>query len=262
MRQVREGHLRTCRQTGERLIGRQRATYGRIVLHTGVGALKRRTGLGQCGTGGGVSLLAFRDTALQLIDQFLLLGDQLIGDTLQILDDVQSTVLTQVVQRLGHGDLGEVSGGADVDSQVQPQVLELAEVEFLQNLSHELLSHHLAGHGVNGGHTAVHNGLLELHIHNHGSLAVVCTHEVQQDCADVFDPFVNAGSDILQRHLSVGLKHHQSGSILRVDVTHLGIGRAQAFLGVRHSHVDEAENLSAHFSGLQIIRNLRDRLVR
>ena len=223
--------------------------------------MQRRAGFGQRSTGSGVCLLAFCDTALQLINQLLLLGDQLIGDTLQILDDVQSTVLTQVIQSLSHGDLGEVSSGADVNTQVQPQVLELVEVELLQDLAHELLGHHLTGHGIDGRHTADHDGLLELHIHDHGTLTVVGSHEVQQDRADVLDPLVNTGSDIFQRHLSVGLEHHQSGSVLRVNVTHLSVGRAQAFLGVRHRHVDEVKNLSAHFRGLKIVSNLTDRLV-
>ena len=140
-------------------------------------------------------------------------------------------------------------------------MLELAEVKFLQHLPHDLLRHHLAGLRVDL-RRPVGSGdeLLELLVHNHGSRPVVGPHEVQEDAADVLNPLVDTGADILQRHLRVGLEDHQSRGIVRLHVAHLRVCCAQALLGVSHGLVDERKNLVAHLRRLKVVCHLRDGL--
>ena len=140
-------------------------------------------------------------------------------------------------------------------------MLELAEVKFLQHLPHDFLRHHLAGLRVDL-RCPVGSGdeLLELLVHHHGSRPVVGPHEVQKDAADVLNPLVDTGADVLQRHLRVGLEDHQSRGVVRLHVAHLRVCGAQALLGVSHGLVDERENLVAHLRRLKVVCHLRDGL--
>lgn len=213
LRDVRQLVETSLRHLGEPLPGKP---GGEIPAHRGgrlpgVGALHRGSGLRDRSTGGSVGLGAVCDTALQFINQLLLLGDQLVRDALQILDHVQRAVLPQVVQGLRHGDLTEVGRGAHVHPQIQPQPFELGEVEVLHHLADELLRLHPPRHGVNGRLPIRHHRLLKLPVHDHGPLSVVGAHHVQQDTPDVLHPLVKPRSDVLQRDLGVGLQNHQGG---------------------------------------------------
>ena len=140
-------------------------------------------------------------------------------------------------------------------------MLELAEVKFLQHLPHDFLRHHLAGLRVDL-RCPVRSGdeLLELLVHHHGSRPVVGPHEVQKDAADVLNPLVDTGADVLQRHLCVGLEDHQCRGVVRLHVAHLRVCGAQALLGVGHGLVDEGENLVAHLRRLKVVCHLGDGL--
>ena len=140
-------------------------------------------------------------------------------------------------------------------------MLEHTEVKLVDNLMHELLRHHGASIGVDLRYAAgAYHRFLKLLVHNDGPHTVVGAHHVQQDHADVLDPLIQVGANILQGHLGIGLQNHQGGGVVRLHVAHLRIRRTKTLLGVLHSLVDECEDLTAHLSHRKNLRHRADRL--